>query len=365
MSGALDPKRGEVTNPIRVLLVDDSPLALALLKRMLSTAPGIRVVGTAVNGQEALQLIPRLDPDVICTDLMMPVVDGLQLTREVMARFPRPILVISSTAKPTEPRASYPVLEAGALDILPKPGGETGASLEQLTRDLVARIRVVAGVHVFKRSIAAPRPTPPSARRAAVAKAPLSPGAGMVVIGASTGGPLVLKTLIEQLPAGYGLPVICVQHISNGFLAGLVDWLGSRAQVRVKIAQSGEAPLPGTVYFPAENRHLEVDTRGRLQCTEQPPLEGHRPSVTTAMQSAARYYGSATVGVLLTGMGSDGGAGLQAISERGGLTIAQDEASCVVFGMPKDAIARGAAQHVLPPSEIARILADLRPLPAR
>ncbi|MCC2668977.1 MAG: response regulator receiver modulated CheB methylesterase [Armatimonadetes bacterium] len=349
--------------PIRVLLVDHSPAALTTLKRMLAASPGISVVGTASTGQAALQMIPRLQPDVICTDLVMPGMDGLQLTREVMARFPRPILVVSSAGRA---KVGDPVLEAGALDILPKPAGETAADYERLTRDLAAKIRIVAGVHVFRRANGATRvgaeaPTPaapaPRGRRAADAR--------LVVIGASTGGPLVLRAIVEQLPENYALPVICVQHISNGFLAGLVDWLGGQARVRVKIAESGEQPTGGTVYFPAENSHLELDAHGNLLNTHKPPMDGHRPSITTTMLSVASYYGNSAVGVLLTGMGTDGAAGLLAIAEGGGMTIAQDEASCVVFGMPKDAIARGAAQHVLPPAEIARLLSELRAAPTR
>jgi len=276
-----------------------------------------------------------------------------------MARFPRPILAISSTVRATDSKANYPVLEAGALDIVAKPAGETGADFERLARDLAAKIRIVAGVHVFKRAAASLQPSD----RSAVMRSQEAPAAArMVVIGASTGGPLVLRSIVEQLPQSYGLPVLCVQHISTGFLAGLVEWIAGQSRVRVKIASSGEVPEPGTVYFPQENMHLEVDARGNLQSSHKPAVDGHRPSITITMLSAAAYYGHSAVGVLLTGMGTDGAAGLQAISERGGMTIAQDEASCAVFGMPKDAISRGAARYVLPPMEIARMLTSLRPI---
>lgn len=347
--------------PIRVILVDDSALALAVLQRILAASPDVEVVGTARNGAEALELIPRLEPTVLCTDLHMPVMDGLELTRQVMARFPRPILVVSSTVRPGEPASAYPVLAAGALDVFPKPAGESGEALERLTRELVGKIRVLAGVRVFTRkatveiaearSAAAPVPTVRPLRRST---------AGVVVIGASTGGPIVLRTLLSDLPRDFPVPILCVQHISNGFLGGFVDWLRGQSRLQVKIAAAGEKPQAGCVYFAPEGTHLEIDTQGYLRPSHAPPLRGHRPSITVAMVSAARYYGSTTAGVLLTGMGDDGAEGLLEIARVGGLTFAQDEASCVVFGMPREAVALGAAQHVLPPPEIARHLARLR-----
>jgi two-component system chemotaxis response regulator CheB len=345
--------------PIRVLLVDDSPLALALLKRMLATSPDVQVVGTACNGQEALGMVPTLDPQVICTDLHMPVMDGLAFTREVMTRFPRPILVISSTVEPGEAAKTYPVLDAGALDLMPKPSLETGADFDRVARDLVMRVRILAGVRVIRRAPAhaeppekVEKPEAPSSIRAVSAK--------MVVIGASTGGPMALRTILGQLSGDFRLPVICVQHISEGFLAGLVEWLGSQCRVKTEVARSGDAPRVGTVYFPPERMHLEMDARGRFRSSERPSVAGHRPSVTVTMNSVAEYYGRFAVGVLLTGMGSDGAEGMATIARAGGLTLAQNEESCVVFGMPRQAIERGAARHVLSPDEIAAALTQLR-----
>lgn len=344
---------------IRVLLVDDSALALAVLQRILGASPDVEVVGTARNGEDALEQIPRLDPDVLCVDLHMPVMDGLELTRQVMARCPRPILVISSTVRPGEPVSAYPVLAAGALDVFPKPAGETGESLERLSRELVGKIRVLSGVRVFtRRTVREAAPSRPPETNAP--PGPRRTTAGVVVIGASTGGPIALRTILADLPQSYGVPIVCVQHISTGFLQGFVEWLGSQSRLRVKIAAAGEKPQPGTVYFPPEGAHLELDPLGFLRASPAPPLRGHRPSITVTMVSAARCYGSAAAGVLLTGMGDDGAEGLLEIARVGGLTFAQDEASCVVFGMPREAVALGAAQHVLPPPEIARHLARLR-----
>ena len=350
-------------SPIRVLLVDDSALVLIILRRMLSAAPEIQVVGTARNGREALELIPRLQPAVICTDLHMPVMDGLELTREVMRLYPRPILVVSASVQQESTQHIFRLLEAGAIDVCPKPRSGLVSDYAQLTLELIDKIKTLADMVVVRQ---------PDKGSLAPASPPLVPPAGtgpaavrMVAIGASTGGPQALHTILAALPADFCAPILCVQHISEGFLQGLVDWLASQCRLQVQIAQSGALPVPGTIYFPPERTHLEIDARGRLLSSLTPPLEGHRPSVTVTLRSIARYYGSAVVGVLLTGMGQDGAAGMQAIAQASGITIAQDEASCVVFGMPKQAIALGAVQYVLPVHKIAPALTQLLRLKLR
>ncbi|MFQ5398224.1 MAG: chemotaxis-specific protein-glutamate methyltransferase CheB [Anaerolineae bacterium] len=341
------------TSPIRVLLVDDSVLALAILKRILATSDDIEVVGTARNGQEALELIPRTHPDVICTDYHMPVMNGLEFIQEVMARFPCPILVVSvSVQAQGDEQTIFNLLAAGAIDVFPKPQGGLAADYEQVASTLIQKIRVLSGVVAFTRH---------RSRTTAPLKPPALPGqqlnnSRIVAIGASTGGPQVLHTILSQLPPFFPVPVLCVQHISQGFLSGLVDWLDSNCMMPVKIAQPGEIPHAGTIYFPQEKQHLVIDNLGRLQLSDEPAMDGHRPSVTVLFESVASYYGTSAVGVLLTGMGRDGAAGLHAIAQAGGVTIAQDEASCAVFGMPKQAIELGAAGHVLPPEQIAHMM---------
>jgi len=357
--------------PIRILLVDDSPLALVVLQRLLAGAPGIEVVGTATNGHDALELIPRLDPALICTDYHMPYMDGLELTQQVMARFPRPILVISSAVGETDTDRVFALLEAGAVDVFPKPRG--GPEADALASEqLIKKVTIVAGVWVLGRqpkgakppaAAAEPLAAAPAARqmpglaaRPATAAATRAPQ--IVAIGASTGGPQALQTILAQLPPHFPLPILCVQHISSGFLAGLVSWLGAHYGGKVAIARDGDIPHPGHIYFPQENTHLVVDRKGRLQASSEPPLEGHRPSVTVTFRSVAEHYRDAAIGVLLTGMGRDGGEGMQALAKTGALTIAQNEASCVIYGMPKDAVERGAAGAVLPLDSIARTLID-------
>ena len=362
--------------PIRVLLVEDSPIALVILKRMLGSSPEIEVVGTAKGGKEALALIPQLQPNVICTDLNMPQMNGLEFTREVMARFARPILVVSAAVQKADNENVFKLLQAGAVDVFPKPAAGLASDYERSRLELINKIKVLSGVTVFtqhrkepsalggvsagsKTASAKEQLSAQKLKNESYTRASITSGktpAKILAIGASTGGPQALHTIISNLPASFPVPVICIQHISEGFLQGLIDWLAGKSPMPVKIAPEGELPRAGNIYFAPERHHLEFNSQGRFIYADAPPMSGHRPSVTTTFNSVAKFYGRASAGVLLTGMGRDGADGMQAIAQAGGLTIAQNEASCVVFGMPKEAIALGAAQHILPINDIAPML---------
>ena len=340
---------------IRVLLVDDSPIALHILQRLLSLAPDIEVAGTATDGQEALVLLSALNPDVICTDLHMRGMDGLEFTRIVMNKYPRPILVISVSVEPGSSNV-FRLLEAGAVDVYPKPRAILEADQEKLARELASRIRILAGVHVFRRiERAAPPPPMPFSPIASEPRAPVR----MVVIGASTGGPQALREILSHLPAKFQVPVVCVQHIGQDFLGEMIAWLAEVSALPVRKAVHGETPSPGVVYFAPEDTHLEMNDKGCFALTQAPLSDGHRPSVTVTLRSAAHCFGAGAVGVLLTGMGRDGADGMADIAAADGVTIAQDEASSVVYGMPKEAVALGAVQHVLPLMQIAPALVSL------
>ncbi|WP_082209905.1 chemotaxis-specific protein-glutamate methyltransferase CheB [Fischerella sp. PCC 9605] len=345
---------------IRVLLVEDSQLALIFLKRILDSSPQIEVVGEARTGLEALTLIPKVEPDVICTDLHMPQMNGLEFTSKVMALYPRPILVISVSVQIEDTKNIFQLLEAGAVDIFPKPNTGLAADDEVFKQELVKKIKILSGVKVFrKRPKLSIQAQNLQARDLSTFSSKKSyPKPKIVVIGASTGGPQALKELLTQLPSDFPIPVICVQHICFGFLQGLIDWLAVSCQLPIQIAQAGDMPRPGKIYFPPEQLHLELDARGRFICSDLPPVAGHRPSVTVAFESAAKFYGKACVGILLSGMGIDGAEGMQVIAQAGGFTIAQDEATSVVFGMPKAAIELGVAQQVLPINAIARVIVE-------
>ena len=331
---------------IKVFLVDDSPMALTLLKRILSQTKDIVVVGTAANGKEALELVPRAAPDVICTDLHMPVMDGLEFTRAVMERFPKPVLVVSVSVQEGSMNV-FNLLEAGAIDIFLKPRGGAEVDFMASAERLQRKIRIVAGVHLIRRIKKA---APPLEVLRIPEKSHLKHKA--VVIGASTGGPQALHEILSRLPPDFPMPVICVQHIESGFLGSFMDWLRLSSKMKISMAVEGETPRQGSIYFPQEDRHLTIDNQGRFRCLDDSALTGHCPSIDVMFKSAAKYFGGDVLGVLLSGMGADGAEGMKAISDAGGVTIVQNEKTCVIFSMPQRAIELGAADFVLPLNEI-------------
>ncbi len=348
----VDPAIDSPKAPVTVLLVDDSLVALAILKRILSSSPGIEVVGTARSGREALELIPKLQPAVVCTDLHMPDMDGLELTRQIVARHPRPVLVISSSTQPDDLHNIKRLLDAGAIDVLPKPTSGLDQGYEAMAADLVRKIRVLSGVYVFRRGGAA--------KAAAAGDADMHK-ARVVVIGASTGGPQALQEILSRLPADFSVPILCVQHIAAGFLEGFITWLRKYIKMKMAIAAAGMQMEPGTIYFPPEGEHLELGSDRRFIASKQGPVNGHKPAITVTMLSALDRYGAATVGVLLSGMGSDGVEGIRAIAAAGGVTLAQDRESCTVYGMSAQAVKIGAVRYELDPAGIAGKLLEIGP----
>jgi two-component system, chemotaxis family, protein-glutamate methylesterase/glutaminase len=336
----------QAREPVTVLLVDDSPVALIVLQRILATSPDIKVVATARSGREALEMIPKYNPAVVCTDLHMPDMDGLELTRKILELYPRPVLVVSASTQKEDTHNVFRLLEAGAIDVVPKPMGGLESDYAQIARDLISKIKVLSGVYVFRRRAGGIPHTAAGATGSITS-------ARIVVVGASTGGPQVLQRIFSKLPASYSLPIICIQHIAQGFLEGFADWLRGQVRLKVKIVQQHEAPVGGVIYIPPEGQQMEIDRLGRFSITGSEPVGGHAPSITVTMTSVAGYYKGGTVGILLSGMGSDGAEGMEAIVRAGGYTIAQDKESSTIFGMPKQAIDLGAANAVLGPEEIA------------
>jgi two-component system chemotaxis response regulator CheB len=346
----------------RVVLIEDSPVALEILQRLLNSSPDVDVVGTARNGIEGLEVINRTRPDVICTDFHMENMNGLELTQRVMADDPRPILVISNFVQKTDIDNVFSLLQAGAADVFPKPSTDSPTDYERLKNALVTKIKVLSHMKVT-----AKRPGQsltgsfkPTTSGAFSGNQPLmtnvSSRVKVIVIGGSTGGLQSIQKILCQMPTNFPLPIICTVHVSTGVLSGLVNWLSSECGLRVKIAEVGESPSPGTVYFAPEKNNLELDSKGKFIYSTCPEADKHCPSITATFNSIARVYGRATAGVLLTGIGRDGAEGLQAIAQAGGITVAQDDKGGAAFGMVKEAIGLNAVQQVLGIEKIAPFL---------
>lgn len=344
--------------PIRLLVVDDSALTIEIVRRMLAGVPEIELVGAARSGQEALELFSQLDPDVICTDYHMPGMDGIELTSAIMGAKPKPILIVSASVQPDQTENIFRMLEAGAVDILAKPEGGMSMDYGSMGRDFVEKIKVLSGVKVMRRRALSQQVKVPPALLPQTAA--FSEASSIVAIGSSTGGPQALERILRSLPKDFPLPIVCVQHITDGFISGLVGWLASTCKIGVTIARDGEEAKPGVAYFAPDDAHLEVNPHGRFELSPAPPVGGHRPSIDHTFSNVAKNYGASAVGVLLTGMGRDGAEGLLDIRRSGGFTIAQDEASSIVFGMPKRAVEIGAALAVLPLESIAWRLMQLK-----
>jgi two-component system chemotaxis response regulator CheB len=334
---------------VRVLIVDDSAVVRKILKRMLESDPGIRVVGMAADGGEAVELTAQLRPDVVTMDLVMPGMDGLEATARIMAYHPTPVLFFSSYFDREGMYSRLDAIAAGALDVVEKPTlmpddrweAQAGALARKVKS--LAQVPVIAhirGAHVLSRQRA----------HAQGAGVTAGPAVDVVGIGVSSGGPRVLDELLAALPSTFALSIVVVQHMAEGFMTGLIQWLQQRCPLPVKVAEEGDAILPRRVLFAPDWAHLVVLPSGRIHLSEADPVNGHRPSVDVALMSLAKVYGSRAAGILLTGMGFDGAAGLLAIRHAGGVTLVQDEESCVVFGMPRAAIDLGAAQRVLSPA---------------
>ncbi|MGQ9497842.1 MAG: protein-glutamate methylesterase/protein-glutamine glutaminase [Desulfotomaculales bacterium] len=344
--------------PVRVFIVDDSAVVRRVVGRLLAEKYGIEVVGTAADGRQALAALPDARPDVVVLDVEMPVLNGLDTLREIMRRRPLPVVMLSAHTTAGS-KATVEALALGAVDFVPK--GVQGG-LTAMVDELAAKVRLAAGVpretlHKPWRRESRPRYVAPVA-----AERP-----GLVVIGCSTGGPAALRVVVPALPAGLPAAVVVVQHMPPGFTRTLAEHLAGLSALEVRQATDGDPVAPGQVLVAPAGMHFRFragadGARAAVEPGTGPlPPGGFRPSVDEVMTSAAEVFGPRTVGVLLTGMGRDGARGMAAIRQQGGRTVAEDESTCVVYGMPRAAVEAGAAEKVLPlpeiPGEIVRLAA--------
>ncbi|MGK5095330.1 chemotaxis-specific protein-glutamate methyltransferase CheB [Deltaproteobacteria bacterium TL4] len=341
---------------IRVLVVDDSLTIRKLIVEILNEHPEFEVVGEACNGKEAIHLAEALSPDVITMDMLMPQMTGVSATEYIMAHCPTRILITSASTNRGELLKTYDALASGAISVLDKP---TGMEAEgQWEKSLIEELTLVSKIPVIRHLKGKYNPSWPLPTPAKIPSATVPPYQA-IVIGASTGGPLSLLKIFQALPENFPVPVICVVHISSAFSTSLADWFDMNSALHVSFAKEGELwTQSGHVFLAPADQHLTLQG-SRLKLTPGPLHNFCCPSVDILFDSAVKALGSQIIGVLLTGMGKDGANGLKTIFDAGGYTIAQNEESSVVFGMPKVAIELGAAKIVLPDVEIANELIRL------
>ncbi|VVD78757.1 chemotaxis response regulator protein-glutamate methylesterase [Pandoraea anhela] len=331
---------------MRIGIVNDSVIAVEALRRTLAQRPGLDVVWVAHDGEQAVRMCSPVPPDLVLMDLVMPVMDGVAATREIMRRTPCPVLIVTSDVG-HHASLVYDAMGAGAVDAVDTP--VLGVSdLARPASSLLAKIEAIAAQQADAR---VPQPSAP-------VRATTGTDA-LVAIGASAGGPAALATLLGRLPANFGAGVIVVQHVDDAFAPGMAAWLDQQTPLTVRLVEAGECPTAGTVLLAGGNRHLRVDASGRCVYTDEPRDAVYRPSIDVFLRSVAENWRTRAVGVLLTGMGRDGAAGLGAMRTQGFMTIAQDRATSAVYGMPKAAAEAGAASQILPLSIIAPQLVTL------
>lgn len=340
------------------MIVDDSPTETLILKRILESEGDIEVIACAKNGLEAILLTEKLHPDVITMDIIMPLVDGIEAIKRIMSSCPTPIVVISSKLNDDVLNASFRALEAGALAVLDKPSHITSPDSKLQLKNMISTVRAMADIKVVKR------------RFAVKSSATLESGEvnlrekhfEVIAIGASAGGPQVLKLILSMLPPSFPIPILIVQHMTAGFMHGFVNWLDTDANLKIKCAEDNEVLQAGHVYFAPDDFHLEVSRQSMhltSKLTKRDPYHGFRPSVSVLFKSVAAVSGSRSMVVLLTGMGQDGADGMLEVRRAKGHTIIQDQQSAVVFGMPGIALTLNAVDKVVPLEQIAAYLMNI------
>lgn len=348
MSESLDPQ-------IKVLVVDDSPVARELLVHILSSDPKIQIIGTANNGEDAIAATKQLSPDVITMDIHMPKMDGYEATRKIMEIHPVPIVIVTGSANAKEVSMAMHVIEAGALAVVQKPRGSGHPDYQADISRFIQTVKLMSEVKVVRRRAFPERKTlhPPEVKLERTSEIQL------VAIGASTGGPPVLQTILSRLPKNFPVPVLVVQHMAAGFMQGFVEWLNQTSSLPVHVATHGEYILSGHIYFAPDGFQMKVDKGRRISLARDENDNGLCPSVSYLFRSVAEVFGKNAIGILLTGMGKDGAEELRFMKEKGAITMAQDKESSVVHGMPGEAINLDAVMYVLPPEKIAAALINL------
>ncbi len=342
------------TDIINVLLVEDSLTAMGLLKGILSEDPLFNVIGTVQNGKMAVEFVKRYKPDVVSMDINMPVMDGLEATRQIMYYDPVPIVIVSSQYVSSDITMSFNILQAGALTILPRPFGPGNPQYIQSAKNYRNTLKMMAGIKVspIRKKTGTQTYNENLLNRQTDIHDYPNVSRRIIAIGASAGGPMAIQAILNQIPSRIPVPIVLVQHIDQNFAAGFCEWLNSTSVIPVSIACNGEKLLPGHAYLPPGDSHLGIKEEGIALISHEPPVRNLRPAVSFLYKSLAITYGKHAIAILLSGMGQDGAAELKMLRDLGALTIAQDESSSLVHGMPGEAIRINGASLILSPENI-------------
>ncbi|MCR8932909.1 MULTISPECIES: chemotaxis response regulator protein-glutamate methylesterase [Pseudomonas] len=335
---------------MRIAIVNDMPLAVEALRRALAFEPAHQVVWVARNGAEAVQLCAENTPDLILMDLIMPIMDGVEATRRIMAETPCAIVIVTVDRQQNVHRV-FEAMGHGALDVVDTPA-VGGGNPQEAAAPLLRKILNIGWLIGDKAPRTRPAPTP---QRSSASRQRL------VAIGSSAGGPAALEVLLKGLPKDFSAAIVLVQHVDQVFAAGMAEWLAGASGLDVRLAREGEPPQSGAVLLAGTNHHIRLLKNGTLAYTAEPVNEIYRPSIDVFFESVANYWNGDAVGVLLTGMGRDGAQGLKLMRQQGYLTIAQDQNSSAVYGMPKAAAAIDAAVEIRPLERIAPRLLEVFP----
>ncbi len=338
-----------VEKKTRVLIVDDSAFMRKVLEEIIRTDPKMEVVGQAKDGREAITLAASLQPDVLTMDINMPRMDGLEATQNIMTQNPRPIVIVSSESRQGA-ASTLRALELGAIDFVSKPSNGIDLDMKKVSDELLRKLKMAAKVRVVRtaaRHDAVKSPAFKTQAQSTKDSGNMDARFPLVVIAASTGGPATLMRLMPRFPKEFPAAVVLVQHMPATFTSQLSVQLAEVANMRVKEAEANETLSPGTFYVCPGSCHLRISLTGRLKLDDGPRISGYRPCADVTFESAAAYAGANLVGVVLTGMGSDGAQGVQAVKAGRGRVLAQDEASCVIYGMPAEAVRTGAVDQIV------------------
>jgi two-component system, chemotaxis family, protein-glutamate methylesterase/glutaminase len=342
---------------IKVLVVDDSATAREYLTYIINSDPDMQVIGTACNGEEALDFLRHKRPDVITMDINMPKMNGLEATLKIMEDSPMPIIIVTASWDARDIHTTFRAMEAGALVVLERPAGLSDLNYKKNAGELIQNIKLMSEVKVVRRWKRKPAKETFYVQTGGILKTENE--IKVVAIGASTGGPVVIYNILSGLPKEFMTPILIVQHMAPGFMLGFVDWLDKASHYIVSIASHGNFLQPGHAYIAPDGFHMGVEMNGRIFLNSDEAENHARPSVSYLFRSVANAYRKNAIGLLLTGMGKDGANELKVMKDKGAITIAQNRETSIVFGMPGEAITLGATDYVLPAEEISKTLYKL------